>query len=829
MSLRPRVRVALALASRKDCRPLFSFPRAALAVATCLLLLLLLAAAGGGLAYAYHDDEDDDERVSQGPPGPQGPQGPQGDPGPGGTVTSVQAGTNGGLQTSPPAGITTEGTISVTPGGITSTMIQDGAVGNGDLADGAVSVNKLAPDSVNSSKILDGSINAGDVNTAQIQQRVTGTCTSGAIQTIAENGGVTCGGAGGGGGGTVTSVQAIEGLTAAPNPITGSGTISVAPGGITNAMIQDNAVTTTKIQDGAVANGDLADGAVTSAKLANNSVNGTKIADGSVTSADLAPDSVNSSKILDGSINAGDVNTAQIQQRVTGTCTSGAIQTIAENGGVTCGGAGGGGGGTVTSVGTGAGLTGGPITGSGTISVATGGITGTLLAPDSVDSSKIVNGSVALGDLAPNSVDGSKIADGSIKAVDVDLNQVQLRVSGSCPEGSAIRVIRADGVTGACEEDDVGGGGTVTSVGTPAGSGITLSPNPIIATGTISVAPGGITSAMILDGAVANGDLADGAVTLNKIAPNSVNGSKIADGSIKAVDVDLNQVQLRVSGSCAVGSAIRVINADGVTGACQVVGGGRVTSVGTPAGSGITLSPNPIIATGTISVAPGGITSAMILDGAVANGDLADGAVTLNKIASNSVDGTNIADGSVGLADLAPDSVNGDKILDSSINVDDVNTAQIQRRVTGMCPPGSSIRVINRNGTVVCETDDPVLPLSSSRFKEQIHDMGEATSGLLRLRPVTFHYKEAFANGARLVQYGLIAEEVAEVYPDLVVYSPTGEVETVQYPKLVPMLLNELQKQHRRLDALQADNAALKARLEAVERIVLSKEALAQK
>ena len=107
--------------------------------------------------------------------------------------------------------------------------------------------------------------------------------------------------------------------------------------------------------------------------------------------------------------------------------------------------------------------------------------------------------------------------------------------------------------------------------------------------------------------------------------------------------------------------------------------------------------------------------------------------------------------------------------------------------------------------------------------------MGEATSGLLRLRPVTFHYKEAFANGARLVQYGLIAEEVAEVYPDLVGYSPTGEVETVQYHKLVPMLLNELQKQHRRLDAVQADNAALKARLEALERIVLSKEVLAQK
>ena len=118
---------------------------------------------------------------------------------------------------------------------------------------------------------------------------------------------------------------------------------------------------------------------------------------------------------------------------------------------------------------------------------------------------------------------------------------------------------------------------------------------------------------------------------------------------------------------------------------------------------------------------------------------------------------------------------------------------------------------------------------SSRRYKEEIHDMGEASSGLLRLRPVTFRYKEAFADGARRVQYGLVAEEVAGVYPDLVVYSLTGEVETVQYHKLNAMLLNELQKHHRRLDALKAENADLKARLEALERFVLPKEALAQK
>ena len=53
---------------------------------------------------------------------------------------------------------------------------------------------------------------------------------------------------------------------------------------------------------------------------------------------------------------------------------------------------------------------------------------------------------------------------------------------------------------------------------------------------------------------------------------------------------------------------------------------------------------------------------------------------------------------------------------------------------------------------------------------------------------MTYRYKDVFANGSRPVDYGLIAEEVAEVYPDLVVRSADGEIQTVQYQKLTPML-----------------------------------------
>jgi hypothetical protein len=84
---------------------------------------------------------------------------------------------------------------------------------------------------------------------------------------------------------------------------------------------------------------------------------------------------------------------------------------------------------------------------------------------------------------------------------------------------------------------------------------------------------------------------------------------------------------------------------------------------------------------------------------------------------------------------------------------------------------------------------------SSRRFKEDIEDMGDASSGLLRLRPVTFRYRQPFADGSRPIEYGLIAEEVEEVYPDLVAHSADGQIETVKYQVLDSMLLNEAQKQ----------------------------------
>ena len=107
---------------------------------------------------------------------------------------------------------------------------------------------------------------------------------------------------------------------------------------------------------------------------------------------------------------------------------------------------------------------------------------------------------------------------------------------------------------------------------------------------------------------------------------------------------------------------------------------------------------------------------------------------------------------------------------------------------------------------------------SSRRFKEDIRDMNDASQRLFQLRPVTFRYKGAYANGSKPIQYGLIAEEVAEVFPELAVRNAEGSIETVHYETLSVLLLNEMQSQERRLRAQADDLQRQQQRIEALER-----------
>jgi len=96
---------------------------------------------------------------------------------------------------------------------------------------------------------------------------------------------------------------------------------------------------------------------------------------------------------------------------------------------------------------------------------------------------------------------------------------------------------------------------------------------------------------------------------------------------------------------------------------------------------------------------------------------------------------------------------------------------------------------------------------SSRRFKKEIKPMDGASESILALRPVTFHYKSDKTDTA---QFGLIAEEVAEVNPDLVVRDEKGEIYTVRYDAVNSMLLNEFLKEHRKLREQEAAITQLK-------------------
>ena len=104
---------------------------------------------------------------------------------------------------------------------------------------------------------------------------------------------------------------------------------------------------------------------------------------------------------------------------------------------------------------------------------------------------------------------------------------------------------------------------------------------------------------------------------------------------------------------------------------------------------------------------------------------------------------------------------------------------------------------------------------SSLRYKRDIQPMGAHSHKLLQLRPVIFRYTQD-PQGER--QYGLIAEEVAKVYPELVTRNAQGQVEAIRYQELTPMLLNEVQHQQQTLSAQQRQLGAQQRQLGAQTR-----------
>ncbi len=112
---------------------------------------------------------------------------------------------------------------------------------------------------------------------------------------------------------------------------------------------------------------------------------------------------------------------------------------------------------------------------------------------------------------------------------------------------------------------------------------------------------------------------------------------------------------------------------------------------------------------------------------------------------------------------------------------------------------------------VVIDSNGQLGTVSSSiRHKEDVQDLAISAGDLLSLRSVSFRYQRPYEGGSKPIQYGLIAEEVAEVLPELVVYDQSGKPETVKYRVLSTLLLKQAQLQQEELRELRIEVADLR-------------------
>jgi len=141
----------------------------------------------------------------------------------------------------------------------------------------------------------------------------------------------------------------------------------------------------------------------------------------------------------------------------------------------------------------------------------------------------------------------------------------------------------------------------------------------------------------------------------------------------------------------------------------------------------------------------------------------------------------------------------------SASNVICIGASVAGADVSNSCYIGSIFGATSSGGAAVLINSDGKLGtvVSSRRFKEEIKAMDQASEALFALKPVTFRYKQEI-DEASTQQFGLVAEDVEKVNPDLVVRDKDGKPYSVRYEQVNAMLLNEFLKEHRTVEELKA-------------------------
>ncbi len=230
-------------------------------------------------------------------------------------------------------------------------------------------------------------------------------------------------------------------------------------------------------------------------------------------------------------------------------------------------------------------------------------------------------------------------------------------------------------------------------------------------------------------------------------------------------------------------------------------GGDDNTAVGELAGANYnagTETNNICIGSGTEGVA-GENNAIRIGDASTSGGiDVLDGGAAANFI----LIGSNMGSQGIAVASIIGfGTVQIGNGLSTTALASSCNIGGIYNQSFGPADMAVRIGSDNKLGTVV----------SSRRFKHDIKPMDKASEAVLALKPVTFHYKSDTTNTSR---FGLIAEDVAEVSPELVIPDKEGKPLSVRYEDVNVMLLNEFLKEHKKVEDQQASISQLRSEMQ---------------
>lgn len=521
-----------------------------------------------------------------------------------------------------------------------------------------------------------------------------------------------------------------------------TGSTQIREGVVTSVKIADASITTTDLADNVVSAAKIQDEAVISSKIATDAVDAGKIADGAVGSAELATASVTSDIILDNSITDQDVS------------ASAAIAGTKVN----------------------------PDFGAQTMNT-----TGDLNASSGIFTAKV--SSDATIDTDPATTLTTKgYVDGEIGAI-----------TQSLEDGDGINDFTYNGTTPQTLSINAGQG-----LGFDAGQ-LVVSPGAGLnfdASDNLEVS--GVTSAMVTDATLVDADIAnDASLQISKL-------ESLGDAFLILGDGTTNNA-VTISGDATLSNdGVLTLTSDAAT----TLGLGTMASQDADA---VTVTGGSISGIADLAIADGGTGASSAAD---ARTNLGLGSMALQNsdnvsISGGNMDGTVIGGSSPAsgvFTTLTATSLIGDGNAVTNIDANNISSGTLDDARLNDTGPGAAVYgttpadyissiELDAKGRVVNVTAD--VPPSDQRLKENLKKIESSLPQVLQLVPYQYHWKEHKSTGPA---YGLIAQDVAKVFPNLVKERSDGYL-GVSYLELIPFLIKALQEQQDMIESLKKDLA----------------------